>query len=245
MLGRGGGFFPQLWPQWGDMMPIIDLERGGRALAEWLVRRTLARLPVTPLALTLSGTALNVAAAALLALGYLPWAGGLVLFAALFDAADGALARVTGRQSDLGAFLDSTLDRYSEMLIGLGALLYLLPRGAWPDLVLLYLFLSGSLLFSYARARAEAAGFSTHAGLFIRSVRVLLLGIGLLAGQLYIALWVLAVGVQVSALQRLVGVCGEARRKDLHLPAPVPAWTRWFRSRAERRALTTHPRQGE
>ncbi len=226
-------------------MRIADLESAGRALAEWLMTRTLARTSISPLALTLSGTVLSAAAAALLALGHLPWAGGLMLLAALCDATDGALARVTGRQSDLGGFLDSTLDRYSEMLIGLGVLLYLLPSGEWPDLLLLYLFISGALLFSYARARAEAAGFSSHVGLFVRSLRVLLLAVGLLASQLRIALWVLAVGVQLSALHRLLGVCAEARRRDLGLPAPVPVWARWLRSRTERRALASPRRKGE
>lgn len=215
-------------------MRIADVERAGRVVAEWLMQRTLARLPVSPLALTLSGTLFSVIAAALLALGYLPWAGGLMLFAGAFDAVDGALARVTGRQSDAGAFLDATMDRCSEILIGLGLLAHLLQRGAWPDVVLLYLFLSGSLLFSYIRARAEAQGFHAGGGLLTRSVRVPLLALGLLAGQLYITLWVLAVGVQLSALFRLLGVCVQAQPGCY--AAFEPSWPRWLRDRWSWRA---------
>lgn len=216
-------------------MRLSDIEHSGRGLAERSVERTLARLPLSPLAVTLAGTFLSAAAGVLLGLGHLRWGAGLILLAVLCDALDGALARVTGRQSALGAFLDATLDRYAEVLIGLGLLAYLLQHGTWPELVLLFLFLSGSLLFSYARARAQAEGFQGRQGLFSRLVRIVLLAIGLLAGQLHIALWLLAIGVHLSALHRLVGVCLEAGREGAPVAAFSPA--RWFRERATRRSL--------
>jgi len=206
-------------------MRIADLESAGKALADRLCKRTLARFRLSPSVLTVGGTLVNVAVAALLAYGYLPWAAGLMLLAAAFDVADGALARTTNQQTDLGAFLDSTLDRYSEALVSLGLLIHLLQRGAWVDLVLLYFFVSGSMIFSYARARAQAAGFTTYVGLFTRLVRLVVLAIGLLAGQLRITLWVLAVGVQASALHRLLGVCAEARRRaSPDQPSPARPW---------------------
>jgi CDP-diacylglycerol--glycerol-3-phosphate 3-phosphatidyltransferase len=214
---------------------MADLERTGRSLAERVAARTLARLPISPLALTLFGAALNIGVAALMALGQLRWAAGLMLVAALFDAADGALARTTRRVSNLGAFLDSTLDRYSEILIGLGLMLYLLQRGAWPDVILLYLFVTGALLFSYTRARAEAAGFTSRGGLFTRSVRILLLAIGLLVGAVHITLWILAVGVLLSAFFRLLGVCAEASGRPF--PESAPAWLQWFRGLSTRHPL--------
>lgn len=214
-------------------MRITDLERYGRTWAERLLGKPLLRLGLSPMALTLGGVLLNAGAAALLALGHLSWAGGVIFLAALCDAADGTLARLTNRQSRLGAFLDSTLDRYSEILIGLGLFLYLLPRGRWSDLLLLYLFLSGSLVFSYIRARAEAEGFQAHPGLFIRSLRIAVLAIGLWSGGLSIALWVLAVGVQLSALHRLLGVCLEAWEKSP--PETRLTWPRWFREWTARR----------
>jgi len=228
-------------------MPMADLEQAGRNVAERMVARTLARLPVSPLALTMGGALLNIGVAALLALGFLPWAAGLMLVAGLFDAADGSLARVTQRESKLGAFLDSTLDRYSEILVGLGLLLYLLQRNAWPDVVLLYLFMTGSLLFSYSRARAEAAGFTSRGGLFTRPVRVLLLAIGLLVGQVHITLWVLAVGVLASAFFRFLGVCAEANGRPF--PERTLAWRGWFKGPAEPHApgerQDRHPPAGD
>lgn len=216
-------------------MRMADLERLGRGVAERVVARTLARLPISPLALTVFGSSLNIGVAVLLALGLLPWGAGLLLLAALFDAADGALARVTHRVSDLGGFLDSTLDRYSEILVGLGLMVYLVQRGDWPDLILLYLFVTGSLLFSYARARAEAGGFSSRGGLFTRSVRIPLLALGLLLGQVHITLWILAVGVLLSAFFRLLGVCAEASGRPF--PERVPAWPGWFRAHFKPDAL--------
>ncbi len=220
-------------------MRIADLERYGRTLAERLLGRPLLRLGLSPMALTLGGVVLNAGAAALLALGHLPWAGGVILLAALCDAADGILARLTNRQSRLGAFLDSSLDRYSEMLIGLGLFLYLLHRERWEDLLLLFLFLSGSLVFSYIRARAEAEGFQNHPGLFIRSMRIAVLTVGLWSGGLSIALWVLAVGVQLSAPHRLLGVCLEAWEKSP--PETRLTWPRWLQEWATRRALHNQP----
>jgi CDP-diacylglycerol--glycerol-3-phosphate 3-phosphatidyltransferase len=216
-------------------MRVADLERAGRGVAERLIARTVARLPISPTALTVTAVVLSVGVTVLLALGYLPWAAALMLVSAGFDAADGALARVTRRTSDLGGFLDSTLDRYTEVLAGLGLLIYLLQRGAWPDLILLYLFVTGGLIFSYARARAEAAGFSSRDGLFTRPVRILVLALGLLLGQLHVALWVLAVGVQVSGLYRLLGVCAEARRRDF--PQTVLSWPRRLGRLPVRRSL--------
>lgn len=138
-----------------------------------------------------------------------------MLVSAGFDAADGALARVTHRQSDVGAFLDSTLDRYSEVLIGTGLLLHLLQRAAWLDVLLLYLFMTGSLIFSYARARAEASGFDNRGGLFVRSVRLLILAVGLFANQARVALWVLAVGVHLGAFYRVAVVFAALRQKKV------------------------------
>lgn len=190
-----------------------NLERTFRTLTERIIARTLARLPVSPTALTVTGAVLNIGVAVLLALGYFPWAAALILIGAAFDAADGALARVTQRTSNIGAFLDSALDRYSEVLIGAGLLLHLLQRSAWLDILLLYLFMTGSLIFSYTRARAEAAGFANRGGVFIRSVRLLILAIGLFANQLHIALWLLAIGVHLGAFYRMAAVFAARQEK--------------------------------
>lgn len=211
---------------------MMTIEQRCRVVVDELAWRLAGRLPISPSALTVSGMLLNIPAAVLLACGYLPWAAGVMLVAAAFDVADGALARATNQQSPLGAFLDSTLDRFSEGVIGLGLLVHALRWGSWLDQLLLYLFVSGSLLFSFIRARAEAEGYHAHMGLFGRPLRVLLLAVGLLSGQLRIVLWVLAIGVQSSVMHRLAGVCLEARGGSLAQAARAhPAWLKELRSR--------------
>jgi CDP-diacylglycerol--glycerol-3-phosphate 3-phosphatidyltransferase len=194
-----------------DKMRVADLERASKALVDRLAARTLVRLPVSPTGLTMIGASLSVFVAALIVWDRLPWAAALMLVAGSFDLADGALARAKGQQSDLGAVLDATMDRYSETLVGLGLLVHLLQQGQWLDLFLLYAFLSGSLLFSYVRARAEAQGFEARVGLFNRPVRVFLLAVGLMAGQLRIVLAILAAGVHTGAFRRLLSVWMQAQ----------------------------------
>ncbi len=92
--------------------------------------KPLAALGVTPNALTVAGLLLNAGVAAVLANGYLAWGGGLILLAGVFDALDGSLARLTGQQSRFGAFLDSTLDRYSDALVFVGLAWFYLGAGA-------------------------------------------------------------------------------------------------------------------
>ncbi|MBN1483714.1 MAG: CDP-alcohol phosphatidyltransferase family protein [Chloroflexia bacterium] len=213
-------------------MRLADLEQAGRKIVQAVVQRTLARLPLSATTLTVSGTLLNLVVAALLAHGDLRWGAAALLLAGSFDMFDGALARCKGQASELGAFLDATLDRCSEILVGLGLWLHLLQRGSWVDQLLLYLFISGSLLFSYTRARAEAQGLRTPHAVFDRPVRLLLLALGLLLGQLRPALWLLAPGVWAGALYRLLNVYLQAR------PQPTTkhpsSWRRHVSNLAER-----------
>jgi phosphatidylglycerophosphate synthase len=187
-------------------------------LQEW-VRRNARRLVtaihlrgVTPDVLTLTGLAVTVASAVLVSLGWL-LAGGLVLlFAGLFDILDGAVARVAGRVRPYGAFLDSTTDRYAEV-VTYAALLYHYvshPGGEWPAM-LVVVALGGSLLVSYVRARAQSLGFTCDGGLLARPERVVIIVVGLVVSPLLIwALWVLAVLTNVTALQRIVLVWRQA-----------------------------------
>src|ERR1700736_5899122 len=99
--------------------------------------RPLARLGITPNTLTILGLLLSAFTALVIAQGYLLAGGLLVLFAGIFDMLDGAMARVRNAASTFGAFLDSTLDRYSESIILFGLLYYVLQRpglhnAIWP-----------------------------------------------------------------------------------------------------------------
>ena len=173
-----------------------------------VVGQALAGLGLTPNALTVIGVVLNVAVAVVIAVGQAQVGGALLLVASAFDMLDGAVARATGSSSRFGGFLDSTLDRYSEAVVYGGVLIYLLdrPDDARTGAILVFVASAGALLISYARARAEAAGYKASVGLAARPERIILLALCLLINQPLWALWVLAVVTHVTALTRIVHV---------------------------------------
>ena len=140
----------------------------------------LARTGMTPNAITWLGFVLSAGAGALAAVGALPLAGWLSLLAGSLDMLDGALARATNRASRFGALLDSTLDRFSEAVIFLGLFIYFIGQDQQQELILIYATVVGSLMVSYARARAEGIGVPLKDGLFTRFERVFLLVIHLI-----------------------------------------------------------------
>jgi len=179
----------------------------------------LARLPVTPNQITVVGTLLTFVAAVLTALGELRWGGVVLAFAGTFDILDGALARSTRRSYPYGAFLDSTLDRYSEGAMYLGLIAYFVSAGGplqrWLVLATVAA-LAGSFLVSYVRARAQSLGFTCETGLFARPERVVALVIGLIFGGVVLAaiIFLLAILTNLTALQRIreVWLQGRAQR---------------------------------
>jgi CDP-diacylglycerol--glycerol-3-phosphate 3-phosphatidyltransferase len=171
----------------------------------------MGRLGLTPNGLTVIGCLLHLVILWPLATGHPGWAGVVLALAAAFDSFDGTLARVTGRASDFGAFLDSTLDRISEVIVFAGLLIYVQRSlDGDPTLELVVLAgLAGSLMTSYARARSEAIGHGTKGGLFGRFERMALLVVGLLLagwfGPLWISLvlWLLALGAWLTTALRI------------------------------------------
>ena len=173
--------------------------------------RLIGRTGITPTGLTVAGFVFNAGVGWVLALGYLRLGGLLVLLAGVFDALDGALARLTDRATSFGAFLDSTLDRCSEAVLYLGLLYFYAGRGSRLEVLLIYLAIVGSFLVSYTRARAEGLDIECKVGLFTRFERVVVLALGLLLGQMLLALVVLALGSNLTALQRILHVWRETR----------------------------------
>src|SRR5260221_4909786 len=183
-----------------------------------LIIQPLARLRVTPNTLTVIGLLLSALTALVIALGFLLVGGLLVLFAGIFDMFDGAMARVRNAATTFGAFLDSMLDRYSESIILLGLLCYVLQRpdlhdAFWPAqheqtwmIVFIFVAVVGSLMVSYAKARAEGLGLECKTGLLARPERVVILTIGLLTGAVIWALVVLAIFSNVTAVERIVHI---------------------------------------
>ncbi|HEC34583.1 MAG TPA: CDP-alcohol phosphatidyltransferase family protein [Chloroflexi bacterium] len=171
-------------------------------------------MDVHPNTLSLLGSLLSVGVAAVLTTGRLTLAGWLLVIVAPIDAFDGALARVTGQKSRFGAFLDSTLDRVSEAALLAGLATHYLRYGATTEVILAFVALVGSMMVSYTRARAEAAGFSCKIGVLTRLERTAVLAIGLILGWPTVALWVLAVGSSLTALQRVLHVYQQSRRAE-------------------------------
>lgn len=166
----------------------------------------IGRMGISPNLVTVTGTVLHLGVAWILAQGYMRIGGLLVPLVALFDAVDGTLARMTGKRSRFGAFLDSTMDRFSEAILYLGLLFYYTRSGAGREILLIYATIVGSLMVSYARARAEGLGLQCKIGLLTRLERIVLLTIALVLDQMSIALWVLAILTNFTALQRMYHV---------------------------------------
>ena len=149
----------------------------------------LASFGVAPLLVSLFGVAFSVWGAVVVARGSLLGGGVFLLIAGLCDVLDGDLARRTGKASPFGAFIDSTLDRVGEFVYFGGILLYVVGRANgyanWEPIVIL-LALMGSVLTSYARARAEGIGVECKVGVMERPERIALLALGLIAGYRFL-----------------------------------------------------------
>ena len=200
----------------------------------WVRRRAealmsaIGRIPVTPNQITVVGVALTFVAAGLTAFSYLRWAGVVLIFAGTFDILDGALARSTGRAYPYGAFLDSTLDRYSEGAMYIGLAAYFASTGGplqrWL-LLATVAALAGSFLVSYVRARAQSLGFTCESGLFARPERVVVTVVGLIFGGvvLYGVVFLLAILTNLTALQRIREVWLQGRAQRLAMEREAAA----------------------
>jgi CDP-diacylglycerol--glycerol-3-phosphate 3-phosphatidyltransferase len=171
--------------------------------------------------LTMTGLALTAVAAAFFAtaggLGYAnPWllkVGGVVaLVASIFDMLDGRVARLRGRGTQFGAYLDSTMDRYSDMLLYLGLLVLYARVERTGLMVLVWVAAFGSFMTSYARARAESLIPRCPVGLMERPERVVLVIAGALLNRMVAVLWVIAILSNVTAIQRVVYTYVELKR---------------------------------
>ena len=165
--------------------------------------RFISWTKVSPNVISIIGFVLTVGVAIVIGTGYLRLGGGLIIAAGGFDALDGTLARLTQTTSRFGAFLDSTLDRFSEAVIFLALFIHFANQGAYTELILIYMTVVGSLMVSYARARAEGIGVALKDGLLTRFERMGLLVFGLIFNQVLIILWLLAIFTNFTAVQRM------------------------------------------
>ena len=168
--------------------------------------RILSAMRVRPDSLTATGWALSVVAATLFAFGYTKTAGAVMLFAGLFDALDGAVARESNQISAFGAFLDSTLDRLSESAIFAGVIFFYAASGRPYETLLASVAMTFSLMTSYTRARAEGLGLKCEVGLLERAGRVVILSLSSLMGFLIVGVGLVAAGALVTTAQRILHV---------------------------------------
>jgi len=169
----------------------------------------MIKIGITPNFITTTGFILNLFATGLMiyAAIYDPsntsiigYAGGVIIFAGLFDMMDGRLARLGNMQSTFGALWDSTLDRYSELFTLFGILFYLLAnQWIWSGIIT-FLAIIGSIMVSYVRARGEGLGLDVKVGFMQRPERVVITAIGAIVCGACNSLWALAVPMMLIAL---------------------------------------------
>ncbi|MFQ5399343.1 MAG: CDP-alcohol phosphatidyltransferase family protein [Anaerolineae bacterium] len=175
----------------------------------------MARYRFSPDTLTIVGMGAHFFFAWLIATGQMQWAAMAMLFIAPLDAFDGALARKLGRkQNGFGAFLDSTLDRVAEIILFAGFIFYYVNQGNQLMLLFAYLAISGSLMVSYTRARAEALGFSAKVGILSRVERYAVMMIFLVFNLPQVALAVLALFTYFTMFQRMYHVWQQATKRE-------------------------------
>lgn len=166
----------------------------------------LNRLGLMPNTVTIIGLIGNTIGAYFLARGQMTIGGIFILLMGPVDALDGSMARLRGEPSEFGAFVDSVTDRYSELVIFGALLLYYSLQGEWLLALLAYLSAAGAVLVSYTRARAQSLGFETKVGILTRFERYLVLAPCLVFNIPQVALWILAVLGNLTAIQRIYDV---------------------------------------
>lgn len=186
--------------------------------------RVLALSRIHPNVLTFLGLLINVGAAVLLAFGQFFWAGIVIISAGLFDMVDGRVARETNQVTRFGGFFDSVLDRYSDLGLLMGLLVYYASINRNFYVVLTAIVMTASVMISYTRARAENTIPTCKVGFMERPERVVLVIIGCLFDRMAPVLWVIAILGNLTVIHRMIYTFQEAQRlEDAQLrAAPTP-----------------------
>ena len=180
----------------------------------WLLRRVVSALAatgLTPNMFTFLGMAVNTWAAAMFAMGRFHQAAAVLFLAGFLDMADGQVARRVGRVTAFGAFLDSTLDRYSDLALYMGLVVYYTLIGRTFYMTLAAVAMASSFMVSYSRARAESLIPSCKVGFMERPERLVLLILGGLFKRMAPVLWVIATISTITVVHRVVYTWKELR----------------------------------
>ncbi len=179
-----------------------------------LIVHALALSKIHPNVLTFLGLLINIGAAALLAVGQFRWAGAVIIGAGLFDMVDGRVARETNRVTRFGGFFDSVLDRYSDLALLVGLLVWYGSINRWGYVVLTAIVMTGSVMVSYVRARAENSIPMCKVGFMERPERIVLFIIGALFDRMAPVLWVIAVLSNLTVIDRMIFTWHETKRLE-------------------------------
>lgn len=166
---------------------------------------------ISPNTVTLCGAVLSVLVCCAVAFGYLIVGAILLVASGLLDLADGALARHYEKTTPFGGFLDSVLDRYSDLFVMLGLLICFVREGDASFAIITFVASIGTAIIPYARARAEAASLSCTVGIMERPERLLIIVAGLLLNLLPYTVVALAVLTHVTVFQRILYVKGQTQ----------------------------------
>lgn len=195
--------------------------RGCRVILHKIVHG-LALTKVNPNYLTFIGLVINVGAAVLF--GYASgedqarlfrWAAAVIVGAGIFDMVDGRVARATGQVTEFGGFFDSVIDRYSDVVLYFGLLVYYARANRFFYVVLTAIVMVTSVMVSYTRARAESLIEKCKVGFMERPERIVLVIIGALFNRMAPVLWVIAVIGNISVVHRIVFTYQQTRQRDL------------------------------
>lgn len=200
--------------QRGRWDTFTDWARAQGAVLLRPIADAVARLGIHPNTVTVLGMLLQISVGVVFGLGYVTLGGWLLLVVAPVDALDGLVARVLGKQSRFGAFLDSTLDRISDAALIVGLTVHYVYRAAYLEVALLLTSLVAAMMVSYVRARAEALGFTCKVGLLTRLERIVLIGVLSAVGLHGVMIWALAVLSVFTVIQRILHVYVISRQDD-------------------------------
>ncbi len=203
-----------------------SIGRGAMRIINAMVR-WLAFGGISPNILTFIGVTINVGCGVLFCFGEFFWAGIVLIFANLFDMLDGNVARLSGRVTRFGGFLDSSLDRLSDMVAFLGIIIFYAsntPQHSLLNVTSAGIGLIGSVMVSYTTARSEGFGVKANVGFLQRPERIVLLIIGALstvpnstsffANRMPQVLWVLAIGSLWTFIHRMFFIWKELRKME-------------------------------
>jgi phosphatidylglycerophosphate synthase len=179
-----------------------------------LIVRGLALSRIHPNVLTFIGLVINIVAAVLLAQGRFLAAGLVIIGAGIFDMVDGRVARETNQVTRFGGFFDSVMDRYSDLALLMGLLVYYASVNRNFYVVLTAVVMTASVMVSYTRARAECIIPSCKAGFMERPERIVLLILGCLFNRMAPVLWIIAVMGNLTVIHRILHTWKETKHLE-------------------------------